>query len=184
MKDRTWETEFESHTIRVINKISLRPPFTGEVLEIDGEIVDEIRGDIFRAISTLTGKLEIDGKEQNIEARIAPNWGRIRTGCQIFVDGVQVGGDYAIRYPDPKIMDAHSNKGFFNYFLRRGLLRFGVFFVVFMTLIFHTEPLPELIIKSVYLAFFLAVAMSFMQWRGIRSRAMHIENLHPGKNGI
>ena len=127
---------------------------------------------------------ETDGEERNIEARIAPNWGSIRTGCQIFFDGVQVGGDYAIRYPDPKVMDAYSNKGFINYFLRRGLLRFGVFFVVFMTLIFHTEPLPELIIKSVYLAFFLAAAMSFMQWRGIRSRAMHIENLHPGKNGI
>ncbi|MCF7903282.1 MAG: hypothetical protein K9M19_07605 [Candidatus Marinimicrobia bacterium] len=184
MKDRIWETEFESHTIRVINQNSFLPPFTGEVLEIDGEVVDEIRGDIFRMFSTLTGKLEIDGVERKIETRLATKSDSPRTGCQIFVDGVQVGGDYSIRYPDPKIMDGYAKKGFINYFLRRGLFRLGLPYLVLLLLFFRNDQISDLFIKSILFTFLLVLTTSFMNWRGIKSRTEHIAKLQLGESGI
>lgn len=184
MKDRIWETEFESHTIRVVNKNSFLPPFTGEVLEIDGEVVDEIRGDIFRMFSTLTGKLEIDGVERKIEARLATKSNSPRTGCQILVDGVQVGGDYGIRYPDPKIMDGYAQKGFITYFLRRRLFRLGLPYLVLLLLFFRNDQISDLFIKSVLFAFLLVLTIAFMDWRSIKSRTAHIAKLQVGESGI
>lgn len=176
--DRIWEAEFESHTIRVINRNSLLPPFTGEVLEVDGQVVDEIRGDILRLFSTLTCKMVLGGVERKIEARLAVRSGSLRMGCQIFVDGSQVGGDSAIRYPDPEKIDGYLQRGFLGYFLKIGLPKYGFLFAVFLMLFrYRTDPLPELVFKFMLSAIFFGLVMSWMWWRGMKSRERHMQNI-------
>jgi len=65
MANREWKAEYKGHPIRVVNKFSLFPFATSEILEIDGAIIEHKEGGLFRLTSTMKATYNFDGQEQN-----------------------------------------------------------------------------------------------------------------------
>ena len=176
MKDKTWSVEYRGHSIRAINKLSFFPLKTSELLEIDGVLIKEVKGSMFRLNSTIFAKHNFSGEEHEVEIRIALKKGGAGTGCQILIDGELIGGDEAIQYPDPRLAEGQIKKGFVRYFLTNGLLNFGVPFGVLMALINKVDPISTMAWKFAFHAIFFGLAMSYFSWRGIKSRIISREN--------
>jgi len=98
MANREWKAEYKGHPIRVVNKFSLFPFATSEILEIDGAIIEHKEGGLFRLTSTMKATYNFDGQEQEVEIRIAQKTDSLRVGCQIFIESQLIGGDQSIRY--------------------------------------------------------------------------------------
>lgn len=176
MKDKIWSAEYKGHIIRAINKFSFFPPKTSELLEVDGVLIREIKGSLFRMNSIIFAKNQFAGEEQEIEVRIAQKSGGAGTGCQIFIDGTQIGGDKTIQYPDPEKAEKQVERGYFRYFITSGLLSFGVPFAVIMAIFNMADPILTMAWKFVFHAFFFGLAMSYFSWRGIKSGILSREN--------
>jgi len=121
MKDKTWEVEYDGYRIQAINKVQYFPPKTSEMLMIDDEVIEHITDGGFFTLSVATVKCthELNGIERHIELRFAPKTTLPSTGCQIFVDGIKVGGDDEINYPDPAIERKQFEKGYPYFFNQR-----------------------------------------------------------------
>jgi hypothetical protein len=61
MKDKIWELEHCGRRIRVINRFSLIPLRTSEVLEVDGAVVKENHGGFTRPFAQLESDVEFAG---------------------------------------------------------------------------------------------------------------------------
>ncbi|MCP3940102.1 MAG: hypothetical protein GY710_01285 [Desulfobacteraceae bacterium] len=99
----------------------------------------------------------------------------LTAGCQILIDGVQIGGDKSIQYPDPNKANKQIKKGFLRYFLTVGLLRFGLPFGVIATI--FNSPNSIIPIGWLFLMYALpfGLAMSFFSWRNIKKIARNKE---------
>ncbi len=172
MRERIWEAEYEGHKIRVISERSFLPPKTTEILEVDGEVGLRSTSGFMQAISTLCCKHDFHGTEKIIEARLAQKSDAFKNGCQIFVNGLQVGGDYQIKYPDPHLVNEHLKGGYAKYALQTGLLKTGVPFALLMTVMFREKPVLELVLQFIFTAIFFGLAMSSISWKGMKHRAM------------
>ncbi len=96
MKDNIWCAEYKGHEIRVINKVSLFPPQTSELLEIDGVLIKHVKGSFLRFHSTILTKYNFGDVEKEVDIRIGPKSVGKGIGCHIYIDGTQIGGDRAI----------------------------------------------------------------------------------------
>jgi len=168
MKEQIWEAEFEGHKLRAINKTSLYPIKTSEALEIDGKLIVQTKECVIRMNPPIMTSYCFDGVEREIEVRFARKKGLFKgTGCQIFVDGIQIGGDKAIRYMDPKKAEKLLKKGFFYFFITRGLL-ICLFFTIMNPLFDDSHPLGRLIFTSVNKGFWIGLGFSYGAWCGIK----------------
>lgn len=92
MKDKIWDADYYNYRIRAINKISLFPLSTSEILEINGTIIKNIQGSLLRSFSTTSAKYSFDDIDRTVEVRFAQKTNSFgKMGCQIFVDGQQIG---------------------------------------------------------------------------------------------
>ncbi|WP_370978277.1 hypothetical protein [Agaribacterium sp. ZY112] len=172
MKDKLWEVDFEGHKIKAINKVSLFPPRTSEALEIDGELVEHVKGSMYRMCSNISVNHTLSGKERNIEVRMAQKTGRLGTGCQIFIDGTLIGGDNAIRYPDPEKTQKKFEKGFIHHLLSTGLLHYGLPYACMMTVInlasMGHNSISIMMLLFIFYAVFFGSMMSYFSWQSIK----------------
>ena len=170
MRERIWNAEYEGHKIRVISKNSYFPPRTTDILEIDDQVIQKSKISIFDFFSTLYTRYSFDGSEKIVEARLAQKSDALKSGCQIFIDGTQIGGDYQIKYPDPAKVDGYLKGGYIKFVLRVGILRMGIPFAIMFAFYFRTDPIRELIIKVIVAAFVFGLTMSSMSWNGLKAR--------------
>ncbi|MBC8456564.1 MAG: hypothetical protein H8D67_01040, partial [Deltaproteobacteria bacterium] len=56
MKDKIWDVEHKGHNIRAINRVSFFPPQTSEILEIDGTVIEHVKGSFLRRNSAIVTK--------------------------------------------------------------------------------------------------------------------------------
>jgi hypothetical protein len=171
MKDKIWEVEYEGHVIRAINKLSLFPPKTSEVLEIDDEVIEhKIDGGFFRAVATMNCVHELNGIERQIEIRFAPKEYIPNTGCQILVDGVKVGGDKSIRYVDLSEAKKLYAKGFFHFLLIKNMPKI-ILSLGIAVLLLRLIKLDTNILMMAYIGGLVGVTMLYGQWKSIKIKA-------------
>lgn len=169
MKDKIWEVEYHGSNLRITNKLSWLPPRTSEQLKINGEVVKHVNGSFLRLTSTINAVHEFDGVERNVEVRIAQKTGGFGTGAQIYVDGEFIGGDDSIQYPDPNLALETYKKGYINYFLKVGLLQYGLPFGVIMAIANRPDTIEASVVSFVIHVLLFGGAMSYFSWRGIVS---------------
>lgn len=170
MKDKVWEVDFDGHKIRAINKISIFPPRTSEVLEVDDTVIKHVKGSFFRMHSTIKTTYDFSGVERKVEARMAQKTGSVRTGCQVLIDGDLVGGDDVIQYPDPEKDKKQFEKGYLRYFLTVGLLNYGLPYAIMMLFLGGDKPAITIFWMFAFHALFVGGVVSYVTWRGIKSR--------------
>jgi hypothetical protein len=177
--NKVWELEYQGHKIKVIDKFSLFTLKTSEYLEIDGKIVAKNKGSNMRTISTLVHKIDINGKETFIEARIALKTYGSSTGCHILINGDLVGGDKKskIQFTDHETSKRILEKGFARFFLTTGLLRFGLPFAILITLVIRGETITEIVWRFTFNALLFGVFIAYIQWRGLKAK--HRKNPKP-----
>jgi hypothetical protein len=168
VKDKIWDVIYQNHLIKAINKVSLFPPSTSEILEINNVIIKHARGNLLRSFSTISSKYSFNGVDRAVEVRFAQKTNSLgKIGCQIFVDRQQIGGDKSIEYPDEKQvakMSQKIEKGFFLYFTSTGLLNYGLPFALVMTLIDLQTPIVTRIGKFMFHLLFYGLFMSCFSW--------------------
>lgn len=167
MTDKTWNIDYRGHRIRAINRLSWLPPRTGEALEIDGVKVIDAPGSFWRMTATHFARHVLDGAERIIEVRFANEKGSLSVGCEVFVDGTKIGGTKATMYPDPAETQRTLTKGFFHYFLTRGLPSFGLPYAICMTLALPPSTTAKLVGTFAFHALFFGGWMSWFMWRGL-----------------
>jgi hypothetical protein len=170
MKDKVWEIEYEGSLIRIINKISLIPPKTSEVLIIDDVEIEIVKGSFLRMDSTITSCHRFNDKEKNIEIRIAQKKGGFGTGAQLYIDGEFVGGDKSIQYLDPEKTLKQYQNGYMRYFFTVGLLNFGLPYALMMSFLNSSDPIVSIALTFIFQATFFGGIMSYLSWRNIKSR--------------
>jgi len=171
MRERIWIAEYEGHRIRVISKNSYFPPKTTDILEIDDQVIQKLNISIFDMFSTLYMKHDFTGSEKMIEARLGQKYDSYRSGCQIFIDGTQIGGDYQVRYPDPSKVDGYLVSGYTKFVLRVGVLKAGIPMAILFAIMFRSEPPLELSLKFISVAVFFGIFISSISWNGLKARA-------------
>ncbi len=169
MKDKIWEVKFNNSVIKVINKVSLFPPKTSEMLVVDGNLIKQVSGRFFSSISVFNANYTFDNVEKQIEVRIALKTGSLRTGAQIYVDGEFVGGDARIQCPNPYEMMRQYKLGYPRYFVTTGLIRDGLPFAIFMTLFNLTDLTLTTLWRFLFHMIFFGGFMSYLSWREIKS---------------
>lgn len=177
MKDKVWEFDYEGHLIKITNKISIIPPKTSELLEIDGAVVKHEKGNIFRMNSTIRSIYRFNNIEKNIEVRIAQKTGSLATGAQVYINDEFIGGDKSIQYPDPDEALKQYKKGYFCYFMTVGLLNFGLPYAILMAIFNKADPVMTMVWKFVFHATFFGAIMSYLMWRNIKNRVKLNESI-------
>jgi hypothetical protein len=177
MKDKIWDIEHGGRRIRVINRISILPPRTSEALEIDGKLVAENQGNLLRMFSILGAEVEFHGTRKQVEARIAQKVGIPRTGCHILVNDELVGGDIetSLALPDLDAAKKQYAQGATRYILTSGLFGYGLPFALLMTIFNRPESTTGLIIGFLIQFFGFGLAMGWVMWRSIKSRAEKLD---------
>jgi len=170
MRERIWEAEYECHKIRVLSKNSYFPPKTTDILEIDDQVVQRSNISILDIFSTLCSRYDFNGSEKMVEARLGQKSDSVRSGCQIFIDGTQIGGDYQIRYPDPNKVETYLKGGYAKFVLTIGVLKTGVPMGILFAFMFRSDPILKLSIKFILVAFFFGLFMSTLSWKGLKAR--------------
>lgn len=165
-----WSITHGGHKIRVICKISSFSVSFPVLLEIDGKIVKHTKRSVFKLPSNLIYRFDFDGTEKDIEVRLSQKIKRLKLGCQIFVDDRQIGGDKRIKYLTLEQMTQIINKGFFHYFIRNGILTYGITVASLIAL----TPAPPVLINSFitffFNMFFIGFAMSYYEWFKLKKR--------------
>lgn len=174
MKDKVWEIEYEGSLIRIINKISLFPPKTSEVLIIDGELIEHVKGGFLRMTSTITVTHNFNDVAKAVEVRIAPTTSWLRTGAQLYINGEFIGGDKAIQYLEPDKALKQYKKGYFRYFLTVGLLNFGLPYAVMMSVLNISDSISSAAWQFVLHATLFGGVMSYLSWRSIKVRVLKL----------
>jgi hypothetical protein len=175
VKNKTWDVEYQTYRLRAINKISLFPPKTSEVLEINGIIVESIKGGFFRSCSTILTKYNFNGTEREIEVRFAKKTELSGLGCQFFIDGQKIGGDRTIKYPDPQESTKHIEKGFIKYFLSIGLLSW-LPYAIGMGFADLGSPLLLRIQRFIIYLLTGSLFRSYFSWNGMKSTIEYRNN--------
>ncbi len=135
----------------------------------------QVKGSFLRLTSTINAVHEFEGVERNVEVRIAQKTGGFGAGAQIYVDGEFIGGDDSIQYADPKSALEIYKKGYFNYFLKVGLLQYGLPFAVIMAIANRPDTIEASVISFVIHILLFGGSMSYFSWRGIVSRFKNSE---------
>lgn len=172
MISKVWELEYQGHKIKVTEKLSILMLKTSEYLEIDGKIVAETKGSNRRTISTLVHKIDINGNETLVEARIALKKYSPSTGCHILINGDIVGGDKKskILFTDHETSKRIFEKGFARFFLTTGLFRFGLPIAILITLVIRGETITEIVWRFTFYALLFGVFIAFIQWRDLKAK--------------
>jgi hypothetical protein len=170
MKDKVWEANFDGHNIMATNKISFFPPRTSEVLEIDGVVIEHLKGSFFRMHSTILSKYNFNGTIREVEVRIAQKAEGVGTGCQILVDGNIVAGDKSIQYPDLEKAKEQLEKGFFHHFIFTGLPNYGLPYAAVMLFANKPDSTIAILVTFMFHICSFGGGMSYLTWRGIKSR--------------
>jgi len=165
-----WNAEFEGHQIRADFKCSIFPPKKDEVLEIDGIVVEHYKSSIFSRFSVIKTKHDFNGIEHDVEIRFAQKTVKLSDGCQILIDGHQINSIKTISDLDLKKDEEVLKKGFFRYFLKIGLLYYGLPFGIVQVIILRKHPIPDLVSGFVTYFTFFGLCISYVTWRGIKSR--------------
>lgn len=127
MPVRRWRVDHAGHEIELVNFWSPWPLSSYEELWLDGQVVARSDSNPLLDFQKEVGaEVVLGGKPVVLSARIGPKG--VRVGGQIFVDGQQVGGDAKIQFTEPEDRQRMLRGGFFGYFLRYGVLQFGVFY--------------------------------------------------------
>ena len=170
MKDKIWEVAFEGYKIKAINKLAFFPPKTSEVLEVNGEVVKHKKGSFFSLHTKIVEFYNFNGIEKEVEIRFAQKRMSFGMGCQILIDGKQIGGDKVINYPDPKKAEEHLKNGFSRYFIRTGLLTYGLMYATLMRIFNGPEDGFYLSVFIFFLHMFgFGGIMSYFAWNGFKS---------------
>jgi len=177
MKERTWEADYKGHTLKVTSTNSILKRKSSLIFEIDGLAVAQTERSILDLFSTLITKENIDGKGSVIEARVAQKYRSFSEGCQIFVNGTQIGGDYIILYPDPMNTEKHFEMGFFKYFISVGIVKVGLPFAILLTFIIHPKSFSEAVPEFVFAMVSFGLIMSILAWRGLKSRVAALNSI-------
>jgi hypothetical protein len=182
MKDRkVWDIEYQGHRIRIIYTVSVFPLNTSEVLEIDGVIVENHSGNVLNNYSTILTNYNFNGIDRSVEVRIAQKI-LPTMGCQVFIDGNQVGGDRYIRYPDAQKISQQLKEGFWNYFLSVGLLNYGLPFAIalmmFMLFVDRTKSISEIATRFAFHQVLYGLYMSYFSWERLKkiNRSTQVKN--------
>lgn len=178
---KVWDLEYQGHRIRIINKFSFFPLKTSEILEIDGIVIKNHLGNFLDSYSTILTNYNFNGIDQAVEVRIAQKI-LPTMGCQVFIDGKQIGGDRYLRYPDPQKISQQLKEGFWNYFLSVGLLYYGLPFaimmLIFMLFVDRNRSISELATKFAFNQVLYGLWMSYFSWEGLKK----INRSTQGKN--
>ena len=133
MRENIWGTRYEGHLIAVVYRTAFFTPTRTASLEIDGELVQQVRSGFAPFTRTILHKHDFSGTEKEVEVRIAPKGHGFTIGCQILVNGAFVAGDDTIRYRDPDEAQKVLEKGFLSFLLRMGLIQYSPLFAVVWT---------------------------------------------------
>ncbi len=169
MKDKVWTVNFKGHEIKAVNKLSLLPPRTSELLEVDGVVIRHVRGHFLRMTSSIIEEITLSGIEHTVEVRIAQRADSLTTGCQIFVDGEFLGGDAEIQFPDLSTARQQLADGYISYFMKVGLIRYGLPFAFLMLILARPETVAEAAWTFVFHQVFFGGVMSYWSWRGVKT---------------
>ena len=167
MADKTWNIDFQGHSIQAINRLSWFPPRTSEALEIDGVKVIDAPGSLLRTTATHFTRHVLDGAERTVEMRFANEKGAFKVGCEVWVDGCKVGGTKAIMYPDLEETRRTLAKGFLRYFFTYGLPRFGLPYAIFMLLMLRPSTTASAVGTFAFHTIFFGGLMSWFLWRSL-----------------
>ncbi len=165
MKGKTWKHEFLDRTIVVRNR------FTRETLEIDGEVVAENKGGLYRNQSVLRANVEFGDTVKLVEARIATRSRSLSIGCHILIDNNLVGGDTAVLLDpwDYQTASCTYQKGFGRFLLT--WLTVAAPIAIVFSLLLQPVSISEFVIGSVTFDVVYGVAMARCSWPAIVSRA-------------
>ena len=173
MKDiKVWDIKYQEHRIRIIYNLSFFPLKTSEILEIDGVIiVDNHPSNVLKNYSTILTNYNFNGINRSVEVRIAQKI-LPTMGCQVFIDGEQVGGDRYIRYPDAQQISQQLKAGFWNYFLSVGLLNYGLPFAILMMMftLFVDRPnsISQIATRFAFHQVLYGLYMSYFSWERLK----------------
>lgn len=168
MKQKSFETRYKNKQIRIESKRINFPPKIVETCYIDGVQVGRNISSVFRQFYTTRFVAVIDGMNQEIELRMSAKPYLLKSGHQILVDGDFVGGDINLQFPDPKDVDEWFKKGYLNFFLKHGLLQFGIPIGILITVLTHPATISKTIFMLVLNATFTGFVQSMTQWRELK----------------
>lgn len=168
MGTKTWAAEIEGNEILVTNYYSLLKWETCESLEVNGKLVQQRKGSLFRTSSYLTSTITTTSGERTLGVLI----GMLGFGarCHILLDDVLVAGDTDTNLNIPTIQEWKEIKaaGISKFILRRGIVAMGLPYAALMTLFGSgdLELLGKVAMFVFYLLFF-GVSMGYSQWWSI-----------------
>jgi hypothetical protein len=170
VKDKIWNIDYEGHLITIRNKISIIPPKTSEVLEVDGVIVKHEKGSFFLMAATIKSNYSFNGVEKDIEVRMAQKVGGVGVGAQVYINNEFVGGDKSINYLDSELALKQYKKGYLRHLLTVGLLKFGLPFAILMAIVNKGDPAFMTAWTFSYHAIGFGGLMSYFSWRTIKKQ--------------
>jgi hypothetical protein len=170
VKNEIWNFEYQGHQIRVINKISWISLKRSIVVQINGITIQDIKNNVLQLYSTIITSYIFNNKEQELEIRISSkSLISIKTGCQIFIDDRQIGGDSSILYPDPSIARKYIEDGFLKYCIVSAMPSYGLPTSIGLA-ISNLSSHPSLIIKRfIFSIIFSTLIYSLYFWNSMKS---------------
>lgn len=168
MKTRIFQSNFEGHKISFTWKTELLSIKADIELEIDGQSFGIQTVSLLTFYSSSQFSCEIDGETRIVELRTGNPKYSLKFAFQIRVDGAFIDGYEALPFVEVEDTQKIMAQGFALFFVKHGMLRFGLPVVIMMSFIDSIEWSARFWGKFIFMSLFMGATMSIFSWLSMK----------------